>query len=218
MRAIAEKKAADIKSDAAKRRVEHKAVAKAAVVKKADEEKVYAAYMVDKEKKKAADAADAVRTAAKAAGVERKKAEDRLDAELRAASAAKSIFCGKSRSRRSIKVNPKAVERLWKGFVLNDDQFCVKLKTVAINQTEFQRDEKVRQQAIRESHPTEVLRQTYFNSEKSALALINSMLSLIESYVDMPPNSSLKGCYKEVCVKEIDLFRVHIEKSKIGCT
>ena len=76
-------------------------------------------------------------------------------------------------------MNPKAVERLWKGFVLNDDQFCVKLKTVAINQTEFQRDEKVRQQAIRESHPTEVPRQTYFNSEKSALALINSMLSLI---------------------------------------
>ena len=153
-----------------------------------------------KEKKKAADATDAV---AKAAGVERKKAEDRLDAELRAVPAAKSSFCGKSRSRRPIKVNQKAVER-HDGFVLNDDQFCVKLKTVAINQTEFQRDEKVRQQAIRESHPTEVLRQTYFNSEKSALALINSMLSLIESYVDMPPNSSLKGCYKEVCVKEID--------------
>ena len=73
-----------------------------------------------KEKKKAADAADAVRTAAKAAEVERKKAEDRLDAELRAAPAAKSIFCGKSRSRRPIKVNQKAVER-HDGFVLNDD-------------------------------------------------------------------------------------------------
>ena len=74
--------------------------------------------------------------------------------------------------------------------------------------------------AIREPNSTEVLKQTYFNSEKSALkfALINSMLSLIESYVDMPPNSSLKGCYKEVCVKEIDLFRVYIEKSKIGFT
>ena len=60
MRAIAEKKAADIKSDAAKIRVENKAAAKAVVVKKADEEKVYAAYKVAKEKKKAADAADAV--------------------------------------------------------------------------------------------------------------------------------------------------------------
>ena len=40
------------------------------------------------------------------------------------------------------------------------------------------------------------------------------MLSLTESYVDMPPNSSLKAFYKEVCVKEIDLFRVYIEKSK----
>ena len=85
-----------------------------------------------KEKKKAAHAADAVQTTAKAAGVERKKAEDRLDAELRAASAApevqrKSIFCGKSRSRRPMKVNQKAVER-HDGFVLNDDQFCVKLK------------------------------------------------------------------------------------------
>ena len=114
-------------------------------------------------------------------------------------------------------MNQKAVER-HDGFVLNDDQFCVKLKTVAINQTEFQRDEKVRQQTQRESHPIEVIRQTYFNSQKSALALVNSMLSLIESYVDMPPNSSLKGCYKEVCVKEIDLFRVYIEKSKIGFT
>ena len=124
----------------------------------------------------------------------------------------------------------KAVERhdgcvlndviFWKGFVLNDDQFCVhvKQKIVAINQTEFQRDEKVRQQAIREPNSTEVLKETYFNSEKSAFALINSMLSLIESYVDMPPNSSLKGCYKGVCVKEIDLFRVYIEKSKIGFT
>ena len=104
-------------------------------------------------------------------------------------------------------MNPKAVERLWKGFVLNDDQFCVKLKTVAINQTEFQRDEKVRQQAlhVRESHPIEGIRQAFRNSEKSALALINSMLSLTESYVDMPPNSSLKGFYKGVCVKEIDL-------------
>ena len=111
-------------------------------------------------------------------------------------------------------MNPKAVERLWKGFVLNDDQFCVKQKIVAINQTEFQRDEKVRQQIQRESHPIEVIRQTYFNSQKSALALINSILSLIESYVDMPPNPSLKGFYKEVCVKEIDLFRVYIEKSK----
>ena len=40
------------------------------------------ANKVAKEKKKAADAADAVRTAAKAAGVERKKAEDRLDRNL----------------------------------------------------------------------------------------------------------------------------------------
>ena len=58
VRAIAETKAADIKSDAAKRRVENKAAAKAAAVKKADEEKVDAAYKVAKEKKKAADAAD----------------------------------------------------------------------------------------------------------------------------------------------------------------
>ena len=34
------------------------------------------------------------------------------------------------------------------GFVFNDDQFCVKLKTVAINQTEFQRLEQVRQQVL----------------------------------------------------------------------
>ena len=69
-------------------------------------------------------------------------------------------------------MNQKAVERhdgcvlndviFWKGFVLNDDQFCVKQKIVAINQTEFQRDEKVRQQAIiREPNSTEVLKQTY---------------------------------------------------------
>ena len=32
----------------------------------------------------------------------------------------------------------------------------------------------------------------------------------------MPPNSSLKGCYKEVCVKEIDLLRVYIGKDKRG--
>ena len=80
----------------------------------------------------------------------------------------------------------------------------------------LQRDEKVRQQTQRESHPIEVIRQTYFNSQKSALALINSILFLIESYVDMPPNSSLKGFYKEVCVKEIDLFRVYIGKDKRG--
>ena len=70
-------------------------------------------------KKKAADAADAAK---QAAGVERKKAEDRFDAELRATSAAregqrKSIVCCKSRRRRPIKVNPKAVERQY-GFVL----------------------------------------------------------------------------------------------------
>ena len=60
-------------------------------------------------------------------------------------------------------------------------------------------------------------RQTYSNSSESALTLINSLLSLIESYVDMPPNC-LKGCYKEVCVKEIDLFRVYIGNYKIGFT
>ncbi len=83
-------------------------------------------------------------------------------------------------------MNQKAVERQ-DGFVFNDDQFCVKLKTVAINQTEFQRDEKVRQHALtcRESHPIEVVRQTYGNSKKSTRELINAMLSLIESYVDM---------------------------------
>ena len=43
------------------------------------------------------------------------------------------------------------------------------------------------------------------------------MLSLIESYVDMPPNY-LKGCYKKVCVKEIDLFRVYTGNYKIGFT
>ena len=32
----------------------------------------------------------------------------------------------------------------------------------------------------------------------------------------MPPNLSLKGCYKGVCVKEIDLFRVYIGKDKRG--
>ena len=60
-------------------------------------------------------------------------------------------------------------------------------------------------------------RQTYSNSSESALTLINSLLSLIESYVDMPPNC-LKGCYKKVCVKEIDLFRVYIGNYKIGFT
>jgi len=175
---------------------------------------------VAKEKKKAADAADAVRTAAKqAAGVERKKAEDRFDAELRAASAAperqrKSTFCGKFRPRRPIKVNPKVVES-WDGFVLSDDQFCVKLKAVAIIQSEFQRDEKLRQQAL-ESHSIEVEMQTYRNSVKSVVALIDSMLSLIESYVDMPLTSSLKGCYKGICVKAIGRLRTHIGNAKIG--
>ena len=99
------------------------------------------------------------------------------------------------------------------GFVFNYDQFCVKLKTVAINQTEFQRLEQVRQQVLRESHPIEVKRQAYGNSSESALTLINSLLSLIESYDDMPPNC-LEGCYKEVFVKEIDLFRVYIGNYK----
>ena len=114
-------------------------------------------------------------------------------------------------------MNPKVAER-WDGFVLSDDQFCVKLKTVAIIQSEFQRDEKLRQQAHRESHPIEMIKQTYMNSEKSALALIDSMLSLIESYVDMPLNSCLKGCYKELCVKAIDLFRTYIGNDKRGFT
>ena len=105
------------------------------------------------------------------------------------------------------------------GCVFNDDQFGVKLKTVAINQTEFQRLEQVRQQVLRESHPIEVKRSAYMysNSSESALTLINSLLSRIESYVDMPPNC-LKGCYKEVCVKEINLFRVYIGNDKIGFT
>ena len=83
-----------------------------------------------KVKKKAADAADAVRTAAKqVAGVERKKAEDRFDAELRAASAAperqrKSKLCGKFRRRMPLEVYQRALERQI-CFVLNDDQFCV---------------------------------------------------------------------------------------------
>ena len=38
----------NIKSDAAKRRVEHKAAAKAAAIKKADEEKAYATNKVAK--------------------------------------------------------------------------------------------------------------------------------------------------------------------------
>ncbi len=88
--------------------------------------------------------------------------------------------------------------------ILNDVQFCVKLKIVGTNQTEFLSLEKARQQTLGESHPIEMIRQAYMNSEKSALVLINSMLSLIESYADMPPNSSLRGCYKEVCVKAID--------------
>lgn len=122
-----------------------------------------------KAKKKAADAADAVRTAAKqAAGVERKKAEDRFDAELRAASAAperkrKSTLCGKFRHRMPLEVYQSDVERQ-DGFVFNDDQFCVKSKTVVIIQSEFQRDEKLRQQAQRESHPIEMIKQTYMNS------------------------------------------------------
>ena len=116
-----------------------------------------------------------------------------------------------------LEVYQSAVERQ-DGFVFNDDQFCVKLKTVAIIQSEFQRDEKLRQQAHRESHPIEMIKQTYMNSEKSALVLISSMLSLIESHADMPPNSSLRGCYKEVCVKAIDLFRVCIGNDKIGFT
>ena len=204
------------------RKAENKAADKAAAAQKADEEKAYAAYKVTKAKKKADDAADAARTAAKqAAGVERKKAEYRFDAELRAASAAperqrKSTFCGQFRRRRP-KVIPKVVES-WNGFVLSDDQFCVKLKTVAINQTEFQRLEQVRQQGLRELHPIEVKRSAYRNSSESALTLINSMLSLIESYVDMPLNSSLKGCYKELCVKAIDLFRTYIGNDKIGFT
>ncbi len=75
----------------------------------------------------------------------RKKAEGRFDAEMRAASAApegqmKSIVCGKSRRRRPMKVNPKALERQY-GFVFNDDEFCV-----AGNQAEFQRLEQVREQ------------------------------------------------------------------------
>ncbi len=61
-------------------------------------------------------------------------------------------------------------------------------------------------------------RQIYKNSEKSALALIDSMLSLIECYVDTPPNSCLKGCYKELCVKAIDIFRTYIGNDKIGFT
>ena len=67
-------------------------------------------------------------------------------------------------------------------------------------------------------HPIEVKRSAYRNSSESALTLINSMLSLIESYVDMPLNSSLKGCYKELCVKAIDLFRTYIGNDKIGFT
>ena len=67
-----------------------------------------------------------------------------------------------------LEVYQRAVERQ-DGFVFNDDQFCVKLKTVAINQTEFQRLETVRQQVLRESHPIEVKRSAYSNSSESAL-------------------------------------------------
>jgi hypothetical protein len=172
------------KREQSQKKVEDKAAAKDAAVKKADEEKAYAAYKVAKEKKKADDAADAARIAAKqAAGVERKKAEDRFDAEMRAAPAAperqrKSTFCGRLRRP---KVNPKVVES-WDGFVLSDDQFCVKLlKTVAINQTEFQRLEQVRQQGLRESHPIEVKRSAYRNSSESALTLVASSSSFIST-------------------------------------
>ena len=153
----AAKTAAQVKKrEQSQKKAEDKAAAKAVAVKKADEEKAYASSKVDKAKKKAAYAADAAK---QAAGVERKKAEDRFNAELRPASAAperqrKSTFCGRLRRP---KVKPKIVESCY-GFVLSDDKFCVKLKTVAISQSEFQKDEKIRQ-----SHPIvdEVTRQLY---------------------------------------------------------
>ena len=73
-----------------------------------------------------------------------------------------------------LEVYQSAVERQ-DGFVFNDDQFCVKLKTVAINQTKFLSLEKARQQILSESHPIEMIRQTYMNSEKSALVRTNQL-------------------------------------------